>query len=578
MNKTLLIPAGLIMASLALAGCQKSLQELAPEVQPESDFTIIASAPSTRTANDGLSTKWVAEDAINIFHAAAETADYKKDGKFTVSDVESGKFSGSLSETLSGASYDWYALYPYSASVASPASKDGYITVAAASQSQSGNGSKAHLAGENFPLWGKTASVDVAKAPTFKMSQLASVAMVRVSNNSSAPLTVSSVKLTATEAIAGEFAIDFTGDAPAYTPKASAVSSEVTLSVSGGTAIAVGESADFFIALKPFTAKSGTVLKLAVNGFENQIALSKDFDFAAGRIKEVTFNYRPKIVIDQKYASSTGYRCAVNEKSLTLSSTVPSGHTVSEIVWKSSDESIATVSGGVVTYAGGFGDVTITAEIAGVESGSIALSVPCGLFRETFHNEANCSITHGGSDKATSVWHDGYLEITTGEQDAKVGVSKQRADFTVKNTKNKPVMLHAGNYPILAFKVDQVKELYNLTQANLKPDIYGKTVIGNVEYRDFAGNGNNYYVNDLKCSDGSHVYVYDFTKQTFKNNAKAPTDEAISCTTYQIKYADIQTATGPLTYKLYWLQTFESLDAVKAYIENVDGLTYSVVK
>ena len=593
MNR-LFIPAGLIIASLAFAGCQKSLQEVSPAEpsEPDMSFTIFAEAPSydasaaTRTANDGLHTKWVAGDAINIFHSEAGKSAYKSDGKFTVSDADAGSFAGSLSETLSGSS-DWFALYPYSADNAALKS---VVTVASASQTQTGNGSKAHLAGETFPLWGKLTSVAAADAPTFTMSQLASVAKVHLTNNSSSPLTVSSVKLTATEEIAGEFTIDFTPSAPEYTAGASNVSKEVTLTVTDGTAIAVGGSADFYIALKPFTATSGTVLKIAVNGYEKTNTLTKNITFSAGEIQPVNFNYnKPAIVIDQTYAASNGYCCAVNEKSLTLSATVPGGYTESQISWKSSDESIATVSGGVVTYAGGFGDVTITAEIEGVESGSIALSVPCGLVRETFHNQNHYSFDHaaqsGNGTSTSSVWHDGYLEITTYQQDA--NATKQRGDIKCTDL---PVTFHAGNYPIIAVKVEDVKDLYNtdgVTDRNIKMDLVAS--ISNedgstTEYKKFANEANNAYKNDYKCSDGSHVYVYDLTEQQFRTVAGAdatelaPTDKSMSMTTFNIKYADIKTVSKQLTYKLYWIQTFKSKDDVKAYIENVDKLTYTVVK
>lgn len=592
MNR-LFIPAALIIASLAFAGCQKSLQEVSPAEpsEPDMSFTIFAEAPSydasaaTRTANDGLHTKWVADDAINIFHAAAGTDAYKSDGKFTVSDANAGSFAGSLSETLSGSS-DWFALYPYSAT---NAILEPVITVASASQTQIGNGSKAHLAGETFPLWGKATSVASADAPTFTMSQLASVAKVHLTNSSSSPLTVSSVKLTAEEEIAGEFTIDFTLSAPKYTAGASNVSKEVTLSVTDGSAIAVGESADFFIALKPFTATNGTVLKIAVNGYEKTKTLSGDITFAAGEIQRVNFNYnKPAITIDQTYAASNGYCCAVNEKSLTLSATVPSGYTVSQISWKSSDESIATVSGGVVTYAGGFGDVTITAEIEGVESGSIALSVPCGLVRETFHNQNHYSFDHasqsGNGTSTSSVWHDGYLEITTYAADA----TKQRGDIKCTDL---PVTFHAGNYPIIAVKVEDVKDLYSadgVADRNIKMDIVGSVTnedgTTTTEYKKFANDANNAYKNDYSCSDGSHVYVYDLTEQQFRTVAGvaateyAPTDKSMSMTTFNIKYADIKTVSKQLTYKLYWVQTFKSKDDVAAYITNVDKLTYEVKK
>ena len=49
--------------------------------------------------------------------------------------------------------------------------------------------------------------------------------------------------------------------------------------------------------------------------------------------------------------------------------------------------------------------------------------------------------------------------------------------------------------------------------------------------------------------------------------------------TLSVKYADIVGASGnSLTYKVYWIQTFKSLDDLRDYITNVDHLTYEVKK
>ncbi len=587
--KRTVFSAALLLAALSLTFCQKAQIESDPKT--EVPFSIVASysapqeTPASKTVNSGLDTKWEEGDALNLFHAAAGSSSYVKDGEFTVSDVTAGTFSGVLSEKLSEGSYDWYALYPYSSSVDSPAATDKYILVASASQTQSGNDSKAHLSGETFPLFAAAKAVASSQTPVFAMSQINSVVKLHVTNSSSAPLTVTTVSFTAPEEIAGEFALNFTGSALSFSPKASAVSSTVTLEVSGGEAIAVGESADFYLALKPFTASTGSSLKFSVNGVESEKQLTKDVVFTAGNIKPVNFSYKqssePEISINQKYASENGYECAVNEKTLSLETTLPDGYSASQISWSSSDETIATVSDGVVTYAGGFGEVTITAAIDGLKSGSITLNVPCGLIRETFHNSAHYSFDHakqsGNGTSTSSVWNDGYLEITTYAQNS----TKQRADIKGYDT---PFTLHAGNYPIIAVKIDDVKDLYDgVTARNFKPDFVG-TVDGDdtkTEYKKFANEANNAYKSSYKCSDGSYVYVYDLTEQTFNSlspAACAPKDKSMSFKTFTFKYADIATATTQLTYKLYWIQTFKTKDDVKAYITNVDGLTYTVTK
>ena len=92
------------------------------------------------------------------------------------------------------------------------------------------------------------------------------------------------------------------------------------------------------------------------------------------------------------------------------------------------------------------------------------------------------------------------------------------------------------------------------------------------------GNGNNKYSGDLKCSDGSHVFIYDLTTLAFGTGGLAPTNESISFRTFQLKYADIATIGHQITYNVYWMQSFKSVADVKKYVTEVDKLTYDVIK
>lgn len=283
------------------------------------------------------------------------------------------------------------------------------------------------------------------------------------------------------------------------------------------------------------------------------------------------------VTINQAFSSDNGYAFAINEQGTTLKfTTVPAEATLSQLEWTSSDEAIATVEGGNVTFKG-FGEVTITATCPTTgNKSSIKLNVPCGLLRETFHNEKHYSIydaKQSGSGTSTShEWHNGYLTITT----YTVNATTQRADLKWYDL---PAVLHAGNYPIIAIKVDDVKDLYKadgVTARNLNFDVVG-TSEGGVEYKALGG-GNNKYSGDLKCSDGSHVFIYDLSTLAFKDGIMAPTNESITFNTFQLKYADIKTINHQITYNLYWFQTFKTVDDVKKYVTDVDKLTYEVIK
>lgn len=279
-------------AAFTLTNCNKV--EIEEPVVEGQTFTLFASADATKTVNEGLSTKWAADDALNVFHAAAGTSTYGTNDKFTVADVADGRFEGTLTEELA-ASNDWYAIYPYNNKVVTPAATTaGYLTVGAKSQKQQGNDSKAHLAGSNVPLYAVAKGVAASETPTLTMHQLCSIIEVKVKNSLNEPLKVSTIDFTGTEDICGTYYIDITGAAPVYTPSGdNYVSSTVSLSVSGSEAIAAGASASFYIAIKPFSANSGS-LKLNVNGFEKSLEITSAVTFTAGKIKTINFDFNQK--------------------------------------------------------------------------------------------------------------------------------------------------------------------------------------------------------------------------------------------------------------------------------------------
>ena len=316
------------------------------------------------------------------------------------------------------------------------------------------------------------------------------------------------------------------------------------------------------------TTKKVTITGRAMDGS----GVSASVDITVKRIVQPQ-----SITLDQAYSSDNGYAFALNEQGAQLAyTTVPAESTQSLIQWTSSDESIATVDGGYVTFKG-FGEVTITATCPETgNTSTLKLNIPCGLLRETFHNPNHYSVynaTQSGNGTSSShEWHDGYITITTYTQNA----TNQRADIKWWDT---PATLHAGNYPVIAIKVDDVKDLYKsegVTARNINFDVVGKSESG-ADFKALGG-GNNKYSGDLKCSDGSHVFIYDLSKLTFGTGGLAPTNESISFNTFQVKYADIKTINHQITYNLYWFQTFKTVDDVKKYVTDVDGLSFEVIK
>lgn len=334
MKKSFIYAGAILAATISLTNCTKEING-SDTVLPEGIPFEICANPTTKTTVDGLSTKWAAGDGINVFHAAAGSTSYVSDNEFTIAagDLTEGHFTGKLSAALGEGTYDWYAIYPYSSYIKSPANTStGYSIIGSRSdksQSQTGVDNMSHIAGENYPLYGKsTAPTSASEMPSINMKPAFSVLRVKVTNTTGSALEVSNISFTAPEAIVGTFYIDFSGDAAVYTA-GKYVSEKASLTVTDAS-IDAGASAEFYLAVKPFTAKTSSNLTLSVNGYEKKITLTKDIAFTAGHIKTLGFEFdkvRKSLSIDLNkdlYGVATGNSAA--EQVVTVSGvTVTSG-------------------------------------------------------------------------------------------------------------------------------------------------------------------------------------------------------------------------------------------------------------
>lgn len=294
--KRLIISTGMICATaFALTNCNKV--ENAQPVLGGVPFEITASTVNTRTENDGLNTKWVAEDALNVFHAEAGSTSYGTNDKFTF-DADN-VFKGTLTKPLEpGKSYDWYALYPYSEKVTTPAATDaGWVYVGhSKGANQKGNNSTEHLSSTLCPLYAVNTNVSADTPVALNMKHLTSVVKIAVTNSNDTPLKVSTIVFTATEDIVGSFYINFADPLNIeYTSSSTSTKQftypSATLNVIDGAEIAKGATAYFYIPIKPFTASAGSELKISVNGYEKSLTMPSDIEFTAGHIETVNFNY-----------------------------------------------------------------------------------------------------------------------------------------------------------------------------------------------------------------------------------------------------------------------------------------------
>ena len=313
--KKFILSLGLIAMAFGLTNCTKN-EEVNPVVETKGDFAIYASV--TRTANDGINTVWSAKDEINVFHAVGETTNYVNDTPYTDSvgypfvceDATTGRFLGSLNGSLDvEEEYDWYAFYPYSSYIKTPANNsNGFSYVgskAGSAQVQNGNNSMAHIAGSYYPMAGYAVAVSGDSAPHLTFDHLSSLIEFEITNKLAEAITVSEIQFIAEEDIVGSYYINF-ADANNIKFTSSGdqyISNTAILTVEDGEAIAAGKSAKFYAAVKPFVAKNGSNLTIKVSassasGFgvhEKDITLSNDVTFSAGKIKNVKVDYTTQL-------------------------------------------------------------------------------------------------------------------------------------------------------------------------------------------------------------------------------------------------------------------------------------------
>lgn len=287
---------GLMCAALSITSCSKDNTETFDKPKGY-EFELYA-APQTRTEVDGLDMKWSANDAMNVFHAPTGTTNYSSNDQFTLAEIESGRFTGLITDTEfdPNGTYDWYVLYPYKSQKTTPALDKAYFGIgsyATSVQTQKGINNQDHICGVDIPLYGKV--TNTTGSPSLQMHHIATLFRINVTNTGSADLNVTGITLTsASENLIGTYYLDITGDTPVVNPSGdNFVSKTATLNVTDGI-VAPDATGSFYLATRAFTAPEGEQLTLTVtaNGetVEKVATLSKETTFAAGKINKLNVN------------------------------------------------------------------------------------------------------------------------------------------------------------------------------------------------------------------------------------------------------------------------------------------------
>ncbi len=281
-----------VMAVLFISCSQDQFSD--GQIRNGRDVTVSVSMDMTKTVVEGTSIKWVNGDDITLLTFPQGGTGYYP-SKFMYSSEGQGgaKFKGRIEDY--GDFNSFYAFYPYREDILTP--KDFHISVNK-EPVQVGNGSTAHLAGPEFPLYGKQLNVQGISNISIGMVNILSVARFTVTNKTDAPIVVKSLEFTSSKYIAGPFSANMTTDEPSWTAKDGA-STKVVLSVKDGEEIAAGDNSEFFVGIIPHTCLAGEKLKVKITAtsegkevvFYRLITLTSDTTFYSGYRKQISCNF-----------------------------------------------------------------------------------------------------------------------------------------------------------------------------------------------------------------------------------------------------------------------------------------------
>ena len=308
MRRITILCMALAMSAFAFSSC--AYQDWEPEpskggsdtgngsdlvIPAVTDFSVYASIAQTKSVvTEEGALAWTAGDIINVFHGVAGEAELVSDGVvfFNPRSEKPNEFLGKLGKELKkGYTYDWYIFYPYNEELSIVNNTGAAIigSKAGKAQIQTVYGDRTHVSGDYMPMFGTATGVEEGKTPNAELQHLSSIIELNIASCMPTDVQISEVKVTAGEAIVGEFVFDFIKGT--VTPVEGTTSNTATLTVKEPATLQNGESAKFYLIVKPFTAKAADGLTISVNGSEKQISLNEDLVFAPGKMTSIDYTY-----------------------------------------------------------------------------------------------------------------------------------------------------------------------------------------------------------------------------------------------------------------------------------------------
>lgn len=275
----------------------------------------------------------------------------------------------------------------------------------------------------------------------------------------------------------------------------------------------------------------------------------------------------------------------------------PRYSTVSRIVWTSSDETVATVDEGVVTF-NTYGEVTITATCPGdgtledgyLKEASFTLNIPSGYYDDVFSEDSWLwwsSDTDGGTcELAKNEYGEWYLKVTPVQGTSSSRPQDWRCDLKRHSTiskddqapglepfHNNVTFLDKTNYPIICIRLDDVQDNGAENRSIFVDLNYGfedKSGLYDRVWYGRIGNAANNWTNRSsdRCSDGSSILIYDLSKQNIGSSGSLPDGKIAVFPNFKIGYADIRTfeTAEEASYRFFWFKTFRSLEECNAFL------------
>ena len=308
MRRITILCMALAMSAFAFSSC--AYQDWEPEpskggsdggngsglvIPAVTDFSVYASIAQTKSVvSEEGALEWTAGDLINVFHGVSGEAELVSDGVvfFNPRSEKPNEFLGKLGKELKkGYTYDWYIFYPYNEELSIVNNTGAAIIGSKAdkAQIQAVYGDKAHVSGDYMPMFGTVTGVEEGKTPNAELQHLSSILELNIASCMPTDVQITEVKVTAGEAIVGEFVFDFIKGT--VTPVEGTSSNTATLTIKEPATLQNGESAKFYLIVKPFTAKAADGLTISVNGSEKLISLNEDLVFAPGKMTSIDYTY-----------------------------------------------------------------------------------------------------------------------------------------------------------------------------------------------------------------------------------------------------------------------------------------------